>query len=91
MTKIYNPQGNQILKKSICCLILENNRENKLIIHMIEGENKENKGERKDCLSPNYTPSLKLPTRSTLLKLPSTKKRKSTEIFSHAPTIAKVA
>ena len=31
VTKIYNPQGNQILKKSICCLILENNRENKLI------------------------------------------------------------
>ena len=29
---------------------------------MIEGENKENKGERKDYLSPNYTPSLKLPS-----------------------------
>ena len=52
-TEIYNLQGNQILKKSIHCLILKNNRENILKIHKIEGENKENKGERKDCLSPN--------------------------------------
>ena len=51
--EIYNPQGKKILKKTIYCPILENNREKILIIHMIEGENKENKGERKDCLSPN--------------------------------------
>ena len=51
--EIYNPQGKKNPKKTIYCPILENNRENILIIHMIEGENKENKGERKDCLSPN--------------------------------------
>ena len=38
--EIYNLQGKKILKKTIYCPILENNRENILIIHMIEGENK---------------------------------------------------
>ena len=48
--EIYNLQGKKILKKTIYCPILENNRENILIIHMIEGENKENKGEKKRFL-----------------------------------------
>ena len=55
-------------------------------------KHKENKGESKDCFSPNKTPLLKLPTtrRTRSFKLPSPKKYFS-ENFSHAPGIAKVA
>ena len=48
---------------------------------MIVGENKENKGE-KESLSTNQTPPL---------KLPGTRKKKSSENFSYAPRIAIVA
>ena len=49
--------------------------------HLIVGENKENKGE-KESLSTSQTPPL---------KLPDTRKKKSSENFSYAHRIAIVA
>ena len=89
-TEIYNPQGNQILKKSIYCPILENNRENILIIHMIEGENKGNKGKEKIAYRQTKLHHLSYQQEQQALNCQAPKNNFS-EIVSHAPTIAKVA
>ena len=55
---------------------------------MIEGENKENKGERKYCLSPTTTTTTTTQQQALSCQAP---KNIPSEIFSKAPTIAKVA
>ena len=88
-TEINNPQGNQILKKAYIA-ILENNRENILIIHMIEGENKENKAKEKIAYRQTKLHHLSCQQEQQALSCQAPKKN-SSEIVSHAPTIAKVA
>ena len=102
-TEIYNPQGNQILKKAyiaqyfyflisnikIHCPILENNRGNILIIHMIEGENKGGK-KRLLIAKLNSVTSSCQQEEEEVLSCQAPKKIPS-ETFSHAPKIVKVA
>ena len=62
MTGNYHPQGNQILRNDTCQKYYKELEqvENILIIHLIVGENKENKGE-KESLSKNQTLPLQPP------------------------------